>query len=107
RLVGEGKALEMNLTGDPISAREAPRVGLVDAVVPDPELFDTALAWARQLAGPAPRAIGHIKRVANRGELDEGLRAEAEAVGDAGGAGDAREGISAFLQKRQATFRGK
>lgn len=107
RLVGEGKALEMNLIGDPISAREAHRVGLVNAVVPDHELFDTALAWARKLAGQAPLAIGHIKRVANRGDLDEGLRAEAEAFGEVFGSGDAKEGISAFLQKRQATFRGK
>jgi len=57
RLVGEGKALEMNLTGDAISAAEAHRVGLVHTVVPDHELFDTALGWGRKLAGQAPLAI--------------------------------------------------
>ena len=54
RLVGEGKALEMNLTGEPIDAYEAQRVGLATRVVPDHELFDTALAWARKLAEQAP-----------------------------------------------------
>src|SRR5206468_8773307 len=57
RLVGEGKALEMNLTGDAISADEAYRAGLANAVVPDHELFDTALNWAKKLAGQAPIAI--------------------------------------------------
>ena len=52
RLVGEGKALEMNLIGDAISAEEADRLGLANAVVPDHELFDTALNWARKLAEP-------------------------------------------------------
>src|SRR5919198_248657 len=54
RLVGEGKALEMNLTGDAISAGEAHRLELANAVVPDHELFDTALGWARKLAGQGP-----------------------------------------------------
>src|SRR5918996_2191089 len=76
RLVGEGKALEMNLTGDPIDAYEALRVGLVNQVVADHELFDTALAWARKLAGQAPLAIEQIKRVSAAGDLDEGLEAE-------------------------------
>ena len=62
RLVGEAKALEMNLTGDPIDAYEAHRVGLANQVVPDHELFDTALAWARKLADQAPIAIEEIKR---------------------------------------------
>ena len=54
RLVGEAKALEMNLTGDPIGAEEAYELGLATRVVPDHELLDTALAWARKLAGQAP-----------------------------------------------------
>ena len=54
RLVGEAKALEMNLVGDPIGAYEALRIGLVNQVVPDHELFDTALAWARKLAAAGP-----------------------------------------------------
>src|SRR3954464_2887392 len=73
RLVGEGKALEMNLTGDPISAYEALRLGLVNDVVPDHELLETALLWARKLAGQAPIAIEEIKKVSHKGDLDDGI----------------------------------
>jgi enoyl-CoA hydratase / 3-hydroxyacyl-CoA dehydrogenase len=107
RLVGEGKALEMNLTGDAISADEAYRVGLVHAVVPDHELLDTALGWARKLAAQAPLAIEQIKRVSHKGDLDEGIQAEKQGFATVFGSADAREGISAFLQKRTARFQGK
>jgi enoyl-CoA hydratase/3-hydroxyacyl-CoA dehydrogenase len=107
RLVGESKALEMNLTGDPIDAYEAYRVGLANEVVPDHELFDTTLAWARQLAQKPPLAIGEIKGASHRPDLDEGLAAEAQGFGRLFGSDDAREGISAFLQKRQPKFRGR
>ena len=66
----------MNLTGDPISADEAYEYGLVNRVVPDHELFDAALAWARKLAGQAPLALEQIKRVSHAGDLDEGIEAE-------------------------------
>ncbi len=62
RLIGEAKALELNLTGDPISAEEAYELGLANRVVPDHELLDTALGWARKFAGQAPLAIEQIKR---------------------------------------------
>jgi enoyl-CoA hydratase / 3-hydroxyacyl-CoA dehydrogenase len=107
RLVGPAKALEMNLTGDAISADEAYEFGLVNAVVPDHELFDTALAWARKLAGQPPLAVGHIKRVSHKGDLDEGIEAEKEAFAAAFGSADGREGISAFLEKRSPTWKGK
>jgi enoyl-CoA hydratase / 3-hydroxyacyl-CoA dehydrogenase len=107
RLVGETKALEMNLTGEPIGAYEAIRVGLVNQVVPDHELFDTALSWARKLAQQAPIAIEQIKKVSHAGDLDEGLKAEGAAFGLAFGSEDAKEGISAFLGKRQPDFKGK
>jgi enoyl-CoA hydratase/3-hydroxyacyl-CoA dehydrogenase len=107
RLIGESKALEMNLTGDPIDAYEAYRLGLVSEVVPDHELFDATLAWARKLAQKAPLAIGEIKKASHRADLDEGLAAEAVGFGRVFGSEDAKEGISAFLQKRQAKFRGK
>jgi enoyl-CoA hydratase/3-hydroxyacyl-CoA dehydrogenase len=107
RLVGEGKALEMNLTGDPIGSYEALRYGLVNEVVPDHELFDTALSWARKLAGQAPIAIEQIKSVSAMGELGEGLQAEAQGFAKAFTSEDAKEGISAFLGKRQPRFKGK
>src|SRR3954454_16859513 len=74
RLVGEGKALELNLLGNPISAYEALRFGLANEVVPDHELFDTALRWARKYAQKAPIAIEKIKQVSAQGELGEGLQ---------------------------------
>src|SRR5215212_7506588 len=107
RLVGEPKALEMNLTGDPVDAYEAHRVGLANQVVPDHELFDTALAWARRLAEKAPIATEEIKRRSNRPDLDEGLRSEAEGFARAFGSEDAKEGIGAFLGRRRPTFKGR
>jgi enoyl-CoA hydratase / 3-hydroxyacyl-CoA dehydrogenase len=107
RLVGEAKALEMNLIGEPIDAFEALRLGLANAVVPDHELFDTALSWARKLADQAPLAIEQIKTVSAAGELDEGIKAEAQGFAKVFGSEDAKEGISAFLGKRQPKFEGK
>ncbi len=107
RLVGEGKALEMNLTGEPIDAFEAERAGLATRVVPDHELFDISLSWARKLAEQAPLAISRIKSVSMDGELGEGLRREGEAFGEVFGSEDAKEGIGAFLGKRKPQFKGK
>src|SRR4051812_34996340 len=64
RLVGVSKALEMNLTGDAVLAVDAFEFGLLNEVVPDHELLDTALRWARKLAGQAPLAVGKVKEVA-------------------------------------------
>jgi enoyl-CoA hydratase/3-hydroxyacyl-CoA dehydrogenase len=106
RLVGTSKALEMNLTGDPVSAEEAFELGLANRVVPDHELFDTALAWARKLSRQAPLAVGEIKRVSAAGEIDAGIEAEKQAFASVFESQDAKEGISAFLQKRTAHFTG-
>jgi enoyl-CoA hydratase/3-hydroxyacyl-CoA dehydrogenase len=105
--VGEAKALEMNLTGEPIDAYEAHRLGLANQVVPDHELFETAMAWAKKLAGQAPIAAEEIKRRSAHPDLDEGLAAEAEGFGRAFGSEDAREGIGAFLGKRKPRFQGR
>jgi enoyl-CoA hydratase/3-hydroxyacyl-CoA dehydrogenase len=107
RLVGENKALEMNLIGDAISADEAYEHGLVNRVVADHELFDTALAFARRLAGQAPLAVARIKAVSARADLDEGLAAEQAGFAEAFRTEDAREGIAAFLGKRQARWQGR
>ena len=107
RLVGEARALELNLTGDPIGAGEAYELGLANRVVADHELLDTALAWARKLAGQAPLAIEQIKRVSAAGDLDAGIEAEKQGFAAVFGSEDAREGISAFLQKRAARFEGR
>ena len=107
RLVGEAKALEMNLVGDPIGAYDALRLGLANQVVPDHELFDTALLWARKLAGQAPVAVEQIKKVSAAGDLDAGIEAEKQGFATVFFSEDAKEGISAFLAKRKAKFQGK
>jgi enoyl-CoA hydratase/3-hydroxyacyl-CoA dehydrogenase len=100
RLVGENKALEMNLVGDAILSEEALDCGLVNRVVPDHELLETALMWGRKLAGQAPLAKEQIKRVSHKGDIDEGIEAEKQGFAAAFRSEDAKEGISAFLGKR-------
>ena len=106
RLVGAAKALEMNTTGDPIAAEEAYQFGLVNRIVPDHELFDTALAWARKFSRQAPLALEQIKRVSDRADLDEGIEAEMAGFAAVLASEDAREGIGAFLGKRTPRFKG-
>jgi len=107
RLVGPAKALEMNTTGEPISADEAYEYGLVNRLVPDHELFDTALAWARKYARQAPLALEAIKRASHQADLDDGIEVEKEAFTSVFVSEDAREGIGAFLQKRNPEFKGR
>jgi enoyl-CoA hydratase/3-hydroxyacyl-CoA dehydrogenase len=107
RLVGSNKALEMNLVGDAIGADEAYEFGLVNRVVVDHELFETALLWARKLAGQAPLAVAQVKAVAGNSDLDAGIEAEKTAFAAVFVTEDAREGIGAFLGKRQPTWQGR
>jgi enoyl-CoA hydratase/3-hydroxyacyl-CoA dehydrogenase len=107
RLVGPNKALEMNLIGDAVLAGEALEFGLVNRVVPDHELFETALMWARKLAAQAPIAREQIKTASHKGDLDEGIEAEKQAFATAFSSEDAKEGISAFLGKRTPKWSGK
>jgi enoyl-CoA hydratase / 3-hydroxyacyl-CoA dehydrogenase len=107
RLVGESRALAMNLLGEPISASQAYELGLANEVAPDHELFDTALAWARKLAGQAPVAVEQIKRVSAKGDLDQGIEAEKGGFVTAFSSEDARDGIAAFLGKRKPKWQGK
>jgi enoyl-CoA hydratase/3-hydroxyacyl-CoA dehydrogenase len=106
RLVGTNKALEMNLVGDPVLAEEAFELGLVNRLVEDHELLDTALMWARKLAGQAPLAVAQIKQVSAAGDLDEGIEAEKRGFAAVFASADAKEGISAFLGKRAPRFTG-
>ncbi|MGZ5312069.1 MAG: 3-hydroxyacyl-CoA dehydrogenase/enoyl-CoA hydratase family protein [Solirubrobacterales bacterium] len=107
RLVGDSKAKEMNLTGDAVLAPEARVYGLADDLVPDEELLDAAVSWARKLGGQAPLAVEEIKRVSHKGDLDDGIAAEKEGFAKVFLSEDGREGISAFLQKRSARWKGK
>ena len=107
RLVGEGRARELNLTGDPIPADEAYALGLANRVVADEELFDTAVAWARKLSEQAPLAVEQIKRVSAAGDIDAGIEREKEAFLEVFTSEDGREGIEAFVQKRKPRFHGR
>jgi enoyl-CoA hydratase / 3-hydroxyacyl-CoA dehydrogenase len=107
RLVGQAKALEMNLIGDPLLAEEAFELGLANRVVEDHELLDTALSWAGRLAGQAPLAVRQIKQVSGAGDLDEGIAAEQAGFAGVFASEDAKEGISAFLGKRAPRFSGR
>lgn len=107
RLIGQSRALEMNLTGEPVGADEAFELGLVNRLVEDHELFDTALSWAKKLSAQAPVSVEQIKQVSGAGDLDEGIAAEKRAFATAFASQDAREGISAFLGKRSPRFEGR
>ncbi|MET0824838.1 MAG: enoyl-CoA hydratase-related protein, partial [Solirubrobacterales bacterium] len=107
RLVGDAKALEMNLIGDAILSPEAEVYGLATRVVPDHELFDTALSWARKLAGQAPLAVEQAKAAADDPDLDQGIEKEKAGFATAFRSEDGKEGISAFLAKRTPKWQGK
>jgi enoyl-CoA hydratase len=110
RLVGRGRALELLLTGNPIGADEAHRIGLVNKVVPAAQLMDEARALARALAGKAPVAARYVLD-AVAGGLDMAF-ADAEAheatlFGLVASTDDMREGTRAFLEKRKPAFTGR
>ncbi|MGE0505706.1 MAG: enoyl-CoA hydratase-related protein [Solirubrobacterales bacterium] len=107
RLVGPSKALEMNLVGDAVLSEEALELGLVNRVVPDHELFETALMWGRKLAAQAPIAVEQIKRVSANGDLDAGIEAEKQGFATAFESEDAKQGIAAFLGKRTPNWSGR
>jgi enoyl-CoA hydratase/3-hydroxyacyl-CoA dehydrogenase len=107
RLVGQAKALEMNLVGDPILADEAYAHGLVNAVVDDHELLDVSLNWARRLAGQAPLAVQKIKQVSDVADLTDGIQAEKDGFAEIFATDDATEGVAAFIGKREARWTGK
>jgi enoyl-CoA hydratase len=110
RLVGLGRALEMLLSGEPVPAAEAWRIGLVNAVVPAAQLLDYCRAWLAKVLANGPLAVGlllHAVDAGLAGGLDSGLRYEAAAFGISVATEDSREGTRAFLEKRRAAFTGK
>jgi enoyl-CoA hydratase len=110
RLIGRGRALQLLMTGEMIDAAEGYRIGLVNRVVPAGEsVVDVARAVLRSMLVNAPLALAECIAVVNRGvemPLDESLALEADAFGRLTGSDDAREGTSAFLEKRAPAFRG-
>ncbi len=107
RIVGRGKATQLLLTGEMITAQESHRIGLVDEIYPPEELLPKALAMAELIASKGPMAIKLSKYCINRGlgeSLEEGCELEEEKFGEVCGTRDKTEGTKAFLEKRKPNF---
>ena len=110
RLVGEGKAMEMILTGEIIDAKTAFNLGLVNHVVPADQLETKTMEIANRIAEKSPIALRLAKeaiKVASRSNLDEGLRREVDLFALCFSSADKDEGVTAFLEKRKPEFKGK
>src|SRR5438874_2100025 len=110
RLVGKGAAMEMMLTGTPISAEQAQRLGLVNRVVPAADLMRETNKLAAQLASGAPVAMRYIIDAVNHGvetPFAEACQYEATLFGLVASTDDMREGTKAFLEKRKPEFKGR
>ncbi|PZV34932.1 enoyl-CoA hydratase-related protein [Mesorhizobium kowhaii] len=110
RLVGKGRALQFILSGEMITAQEAYRIGLVNEIVPAPELITRAEAILQKIAANAPIAIRFALEAANKGmetSQGEGLLLEASYFGLCAATEDKKEGTTAFLEKRAPQFRGR
>jgi enoyl-CoA hydratase len=108
-LIGKGRATELLLTGNMISAQEALQLGLVNYVTTSFELLPKALEVLEIIHNKAPLAVQHILKLINTATYapNEGLAKEIEAFGQLFDTADAKEGTTAFLEKRKATFEGK
>jgi len=110
RLVGKGAALQLILTGEPIDAQEAYRIGLVNKVVPAAQLLAESEKLLRGILAMGPLAVQLALEAVDRGldmTLDEGLLLEANHFGLLAATQDTKEGLTAFLEKRPARFQGR
>jgi enoyl-CoA hydratase/carnithine racemase len=110
RLIGKGRALQIILTGEMISAQEAYRIGLVNEVVPAAEVITRAEAILKQIFANAPLAVKYSLEAVNKGletSQAEGQALEASFFGLCAGTEDKKEGTQAFLQRRAPQFQGR
>jgi enoyl-CoA hydratase len=110
RLVGHGRAMFLNLTGDFVDAETAYAWGLVERVVPVAELEETALAVAGRIAAQSPHAVSVLRELARTTRdlpLEEGLRREADGFERCLRSEDGAEGVAAFIEKRTPRFVGR
>jgi enoyl-CoA hydratase len=110
RLIGEGRAMEIILSGDMIDAETALQFGLVNHIHPAAELEERTMEIAAKIAEKAPIALQLCKeavKFASRSNLDEGLRREVDLFAICFSTEDKAEGVAAFLEKRKPNFQGK
>jgi enoyl-CoA hydratase len=110
RLIGKGRALQLILSGEMISAQEAYRIGLVNEVVPAAEVIPRAETILKQMFANAPLAVKYSIEAVNRGletTQTEGQALEASFFGLCAGTEDKKEGTQAFLQRRAPKFQGR
>ena len=110
RLIGEGRAMQLTLTGEMIDALTAYSFGLVNQVHPAAELEEKTLELANKIAEKAPIALQLAKeavKFASRSNLDEGLRREVDLFALCFATEDKKEGVAAFLEKRKPVFKGR
>jgi enoyl-CoA hydratase len=106
RVVGVGKAMDLILTGDPITAEEAYRIGLADRLVKPGEALSEAQNMAKRILSRGPLAVMFAKKAIQK-SFAEGLQLEANLFGFLCESQDKEEVAKAFLQKRQPEFQGK
>ncbi|MCE9499461.1 MAG: enoyl-CoA hydratase/isomerase family protein [Leptospira sp.] len=107
RLVGIGKANELIMTGDMLSAEEAYRIGAVNRIASPEELISTSIAMAKTILTRGPRAVRVAKRVIREGldlAFEKGLELEKKEFGGSFGQAESGEGLAAFLEKRKPNF---
>lgn len=110
RYVGVARAAEMLFTSDPISGTESVQYGLANHAYPEEELLDNAYAMAKKIAKKSPAALKAAIELLNYGKTKEfhsGVEKEAQLFGEVFASEDAKEGISAFIEKREPQFKGR
>lgn len=108
--VGEAKAYELILTGEPVSGEEAAQIGLANHAVEEEELLDKAQDIAKKITAkskPSVEKVMDLVSYAKFQSFEEGVQREAEAFSEVFGNEDAKEGIQAFIEKREAQFKDK
>lgn len=110
RLLGKHKAMELILTGKMIDAKEAEKLGIVNKVVSKEKLLDEAIELAKEIAKKAPLAVKYVKEAilfTLESNLQEGLRYERKLFYLLLGSEDGKEGMRAFIEKREPKYKGK